>query len=147
MDIQEFATANGLSRNENGGFYISGAEFGKAKWVEIIAIYFDAINEATNSECSCSIRDLARKAKISNHSAAKAIAYHEAGYISRIRKGNGRNGVGAMKSFRTNHDAYIYLLYKQKPKRPIESYMSKFNKKFNIELSHSFITRWFHQIG
>jgi len=47
MDIQEFATANGLSQNENGGFYISGAEFGKAKWVEIIAIYFDAINEAT----------------------------------------------------------------------------------------------------
>lgn len=147
MDIQEFATANGLSQNENGGFYISGVEFGKVKWVEIIAIYFDAINEAENSECSCSIRELARQAKISNHSAAKAIAYYEAGYIPRIQKGHARKGVGTMKAFRTEHDAYIYRLYQRKPKRPIESYMLKFNKKFDIELSHTFITRWFHQIG
>ena len=143
MDLQEFAYSAGVHQNAVGGFYRPGKEFSKEKWVEIVAAYLATIEK----DGKCSPWKLRQEAKISNHSALKAIAYYEAGIIPAVKRGHNRSGVGAFKSFEAKHDAYIYILYSKNPSRPIESYITKLRKKFGIDASESLITRWFHQVG
>ena len=120
--------------NCNGGFYSPGMTFSDEKWIEIINIYEEEIggNEL------CSSRRLAKKAKISNKSARKAIDFYFSGEIVQPIKGHRYQGVGSITGLEMHHHTFIYNLYLEKPSLPSTSSAYEFYVKFKIQLSHFF---------
>ena len=62
-----------ILRNNNGGYYVEGKPFSKAKWVSIVDVY----DHELVTHGSCSIHRLAELAHISRYSAHKAIDYYD----------------------------------------------------------------------
>ena len=62
-------------------------------------------------------------------------------------RGHNRHGVGSIRNFTREHNEFLYWLYTENPSRPREGYVVEFYNHFNIQLSTSFITRWFKKIG
>ena len=63
-----------LKRNDNGGLYSDGVGFDESKWAEIQCLYAQEIRQ----NGTCTIKALAKEAKVGYSSARKAIkAYHD----------------------------------------------------------------------
>jgi len=133
-----------IQNNDNGGVYAVGVALTEEKWVEIQSTY----QQIVDNEGSCSVRRLANECKISKGSSNKAITFYNDGMVPfESKRGHGRHGIGSMYGLKMKHHQYIYQLYLENPSRPRLGYIKKIKRKFNIVLSESFITRWFHTIG
>ena len=137
------SSTNGVSVNQEGGLFLQGKPFDKAKWMSIIMKY----REIVKSEGSCSIRKLAEEEKCSFGAARKAICLAYGGLEEPAPRGHGRRGVGVLIGTEPIHDAFLYSLYRENPMRPIDDYRFKLNQQFNFKVSRSFISRWFLNIG
>jgi hypothetical protein len=93
MNRQEFVEANGVRRNERGGFYMKGKSFTEAQWVVIVEAYANELD----SKGKCTVRRLADLCKISHASAKKAIDFYDEGAIRLAPRGHGRRGIGTLK--------------------------------------------------
>jgi hypothetical protein len=143
-DMSATKKRRNIQYNDNGGVYAAGVAFTEEKWVEIQSTYLQIMD----SEGSCSERRLATECRISRCSANKAITSYNGGIVPvESERGHGRHGIGSMYGLKMKHHQYIYQLYQKKPSRPRLGYIRKFQKKFNIVLNETFITRWFHTIG
>ena len=131
------------SKNKEGGSYRKGKCFNDEKWLTIIDTYQNIMTQ----HGSCGLRQLARSCSISTTSAKKAIAFFNSESIERKKRGHGRTGIGSLIGLTPCHHDFLYNLYTSRPSLPIEGYICEFDKKFQIVLSRSFITRWFHEIG
>ena len=63
--------------NANRGYYNQGRPSLEAKWASVSSVY--KLELEAHGECS--IRRLALRTKVSNHSARKVIDYYESGLI------------------------------------------------------------------
>lgn len=129
--------------NQEGGLFLQGKPFDKAKWMSIIIKY----REIVKSKGRCSERRLAEEAKISKGAASKAISLAYEGLEEPAPRGHGRRGIGVLIGTEPIHDAFLYCLYRENPMRPIDDYVVKLNQEFNLQVSRSFISRWFKEIG
>ena len=68
---------NEVYPNTNGGFYDNGMPFSQSKRTNIIDVYVKELE----ARGKCAIRRLAVCTMISNHSARKAIDYHDSGIV------------------------------------------------------------------
>ena len=93
-------------QNANGGYYDQGRPFSEAKWASVSRMY--ELELEAHGECS--IRRLALRAKVSNHSARKVIDYYESGLIIPPKKplGHGLRGIGSLLRWEMTHHAFIY---------------------------------------
>ena len=131
-----------VDKNTQGGYYERGRKFGPAKWSTILQTYRTEVE--LNGKCT--IRRLATLAQIGRNSAAKAVKYHDLGFIPSLSKTT-RKGVGSLKGLKMKHHAFIFSLYLSNPALPNYGYCEEMLKKFGISLSPTFITRWFKSIG
>ena len=134
-----------VCRNSNGGWYESGKSYSQAKWVSTLHKY----EVLLNTYGKCSIRQLAKEASISVHSAHRVVKlYKEGKYeMPQWQRGDGRKGIGSKKSFTVEHHAFLYKLYRDNPSMPLYGYAEELQKKYNISVSDSFVKRWFDKIG
>jgi hypothetical protein len=129
--------------NHYGGYYAHGKSFTHDRWEAIIQIYRDTVE----NEGICTVRKLASLARVSRKSAKKAIEFHKDKEIITKKRGTHCSGIGSKKGLSYEHHAYIYKIYSRKPERPRDNYVLKLNKKFGIDVSPMFITKWFQSIG
>ena len=85
---------NEVYQNTSGGFYDNGMPFSQSKWASIIDVYVKELE----SHGKCSVRRLALHTMVSNHSARKAIDYHDSGIVlpPKSCRGHGLWGVGSL---------------------------------------------------
>ena len=129
--------------NASGRYYTNGQSFSPDKWMTIIDFY-DKEVETTGK---CSSRELARVAGVSRSSASKAILHRMTGEPIRMKRGTAVRIVGSRIGLNPEHHAYLYELYKRKPSRPRDSYVSKIRKRYGINIPGVFMSRWFKTIG
>ena len=141
-----------LQRNDNGGLYSDGVGFDESKWAEIQYLYAKEIPQ----NGTCTIKALAKEAKVGYSSARKAIkAYHDGEQNLPIKKRKKQIRIdrsdevviGSRLGFEQTHHLFLYHLYLENPGRPRESYIVEFDDYFGIRLSPHFITKWFHGVG
>ena len=131
-----------VEKNSQGGYFEKGKAFGRAKWSEVIDFYQKEVEIAGK----CSPRRLSQLARVGRKSADKAISYHRQGFIPSPQK-HITKGVGSLKRMKMKHHAFIYTLYLSNPALPNYGYCEEMEKKFGLNLSPSFVTRWFKTIG
>ena len=138
-------TQTTVCMNSNGGFYESGNSFSQSKWRSILEVYYRLLEK----DGKCAVRTLAKEACISRSSAHKIIKLHKAGVTSVpvSKKGHGRKGTGSLYGLRMEHHLYIYQLYKSNPSMPLYGYCEELFNRFGIQVSDSFVKRWFDTIG
>ena len=97
----------------------------------------------------CSICRLAVCTMILNHSACKAIDYHDSGIVLPPSKlcGHGRRGFVSLLGWRMEHHAFIYYLYRDNPSFPMDGYVEEIYKRYGLFVAKSTIERWFLTIG
>ena len=134
-----------VCRNTNGGWYEYGRSYSQAKWLSILHQYEVLLEE--NGKCS--IRQLAKAASISIHSAHRVVNLYKEGrtVMPKRQRGDGKKGIGSKKGLTYDHHTYLYELYKKNPSMPLYGYAEEVFNKYRILLSDSFIKRWFDQIG
>ena len=131
--------------NCNGGVYEDGRAFTKTKWIEIIMVY----EKIMRTKGRCTVRMLARGARISKYSASKAMIYYDIGVIvpPLMPQGHLRRGVGSLTGMDMRHHVFIYQLYLYNPAMPIHGYIEELYRKFGLMVTSGVIQRWFMSIG
>ena len=134
-----------VCRNSNGGWYECGRSYSQAKWISTLHQY-DALLKKNGK---CSVRQLAKEASISIHSAHRVVKLHKEGKqeMPKCQRGHGRKGIGSKKAFTLEHHAFLYQLYRDNPSMPLYGYVEELLKEYSIKVSDSFIKRWFDEIG
>lgn len=130
-------------KNDNGGYYEEGKSFSIDKWCSIIEVYKKELHEKGR----CTQRKLADLCKISKFSAQKAIEFALDDSITIKKRGHGRSGPGSLKGFDEEHHRFLYRLYRENRRRPIETYIEELKNVYGINVSPGFITYWFHHCG
>ena len=129
--------------NTNGGFYSNGRRFDDLKWAEIMSVV-DALKLQNNK---CTVRQLAKEAKVSRGMAHKAIQYHNEGLRHPPQRETEEKVVGSRLGLELEHHIFIYDLYRTNPKRPREEYCKCMKDRYGMICSPSFITNWFKNVG
>ena len=134
-----------VSVNQYNGYYDTGKPLSPSKWLSISRIY----EGEKGSHGKCSVRTLAKLAGVSHGTAQKAINLASKGLVSppKAKRGHGRKGVGSMKNFTSEHDNFLYYLYKKNPSLPLYGYCEEFFLIFKIKISTCLVMRWFNTIG
>ena len=131
-----------VEKNHQGGYYERGKTFSRAKWYSVVNTYETELILAGK----CTVNRLVELAKIGTNSAIKAIRYFNLGFIPSRQRKNAK-GVGSLKGLKMKHHAFIFALYLSNPALPDYGYCEEMEKKFDITLSNTFISRWFKSIG
>ena len=129
--------------NASGRYYTNGQSFSPDKWKTVVDLY----DKEVESAGKCRSRKLTKVAGVSRSSADKAILHRMTGEPIRMKRGTVVRGVGSRIGLNPEHHAYLYELYKRKPRRPRDSYVSKIRKRYGINISEMFMSRWFKTIG
>ena len=134
-----------VCRNSNGGWYENGRSFTQAKWVATLHQYEVLLIK----NGGCSVRQLAKAASISVHSAHRVVKLYEEGKaeMPQCQRGSRKKGIGSKKLLEVQHHLFLYDLYRDNPSMPLYGYAEELYKKYNIKVSDTFIRRWFHEIG
>ena len=134
-----------VSRNSNSGFFENGKSFSASKWKAIADIYWREVEESGH----CTVRTLAKKACISEGSAAKAIRTASSGASVPIKsdRGHKKKGPGSIKYFGTEHHKFLYALYQKNPALPLYGYCEELWFQYGIQVSSMLVSRWFSEIG
>ena len=132
-------------QNQYGGLYQEGKAFNASQWCTILDKYLTT----RQIYGKCSVRTLAKKAKVSKDSAHKCIKMFEKGMSTMPEKKRGHNkrGIGMLSGFKIQHHAFLYSLYKKNPALPLYGYCEELYRYHNINVSEMFIKRWFDTVG
>ena len=97
----------------------------------------------------CTTRTLAFACQISVGTAWRALktAADNNDMPIRYARGHGRSGNGCLVGLTMRHHAFIYRLYLNNPSLPIDGYIEELFNEFSINVSASFVSRWFKTIG
>ena len=132
-------------RNQYGGLYQEGKAFTATEWTRIMDIYCST----RQIHGKCTVRTLAKKAKVSKHSAQKCIKLFERGMSTMPvkKRGHNKSGIGSLSGFKIHHHAFLYSLYKQNPALPLYGYCEELLRHHHINVSEMFVKRWFDTVG
>ena len=113
-----------VCRNNNGGWYEYGRSYSQAKWRSILHQYEVLLKKNGN----CSVRELAKEACISLHSAHRVVKlYREGGSeMPQCRRGHGKKGIGSKKLLEVEHHVFLHALYRTNPSMPLNGYSEEF---------------------
>ena len=139
------SSTNTVLRNQYGGLYQEGKAFTASEWHAILDKYLTTCQIYGK----CSVRTLAKKAKVSKHSAHKCIKMFEEGMNSMPvkKRGHNKKGIGMLSGFKLQHHAFLYSLYKKNPGLPLYGYCEELERYHHISVSEMFIKRWFDAVG
>ena len=139
------STTGTVLHNQYGGLYQEGVAFTATEWCSIINIYY--------STCQifgkCSVRTLAKKAKVSKAAAHKCIKMCERGMTTMPvkKRGHNKKGIGSLSNLKIHHHVFLYSLYKSNPAMPLYGYCEELYRNHRIKVSEMFIKRWFDTVG
>ena len=135
-------TSSSLRVNSKGRIYSSGEGFSEADWANFILLYDRLLHQNGGK---CTVRQLADAARISVGTAAKAIHFFNKGSITLAPRGHGRRGMGSLTGFdEDDHVFVLYSLYRENPRRPVDSYVYELSRGRNRHVSRNFISQWFY---
>ena len=132
-----------LKVNKNGGVYANGSSKDEKEYINICLEY----GRILSKEGSCSIRQLAKHAKVSRGTAKRAVSFYKTGNVFLKKQGRPKCAVGASKGLTEEHDRFIFSCYLKNPCMTGSGYICELKKEFDIDVSESTISRWFHTTG
>ena len=136
-------TSSIVKTNKRGGVYSVGKAFSEDKWVLIIREYREEILR----EGECTTRRLAELCQISQRAACRAIGFAKNDRISLPRQGTPLRGPGSLIGLCFEQHRFIYDMYIKNPAATAEQYIVEFYREYDLVLSKTYISRWFHTIG
>jgi len=129
--------------NSHGGLYVNGVSFSDTKYLELVSKY----TQLVNSGGVISAMEFAVREHVSITTARKVADMAKGGSIVIKPCGRPTRGIGSSYGFTEDHHTLIYSLYLENPTRSLEDYCVQFYDTTGINVSKSFMSRWFSSIG
>ena len=126
-----------VKTNEHGGFYVVGKRYSDDRYLSFIETYHDLKDELKKLP---SIRQLAKRARISFKTARRTIQLVKKGMVSFPKRGHGREGVGSIKQLTDEEEDFLLELLENDPSRSLDTYRIAMIGFSGKHLSKSFLS-------